>query len=513
MSVNGLLYVTPFTDYLKKDLQFYDMVPLVKKISFRDKKTGEMKEFDKRDGYEHKSIDLFTVCEENSTGITHKGLFRRIAGLIHKNGDTFSFDDKDPLKEFFFDKSVIDGLRPEQVRVLLNILGEINTGQDGWKSGKPVPPPGAGSGGALVEATMSTGKTHIIAALLKCFPTSQCLVVTKKRSVMSRLLSGLSELLPGQKIGIFHGTKKDKQRITVCSEALLDAFDTSQVSLIIYDEVHNASGAVVSSTLLCFNKAIKVGLSGTLRKHLKRKFIEAIFGPIVDVITDEEAEEKDMVSAIKIYALHVPRGPDISRYEDVALERWGITNNQIRNEMIRDVVVAIPPDLQLIIFVRTIEHMANLCENFLSGDFVQYHGQLSAKEREIIEAKIISGELKRIVANDALSEGVNTTKLRVMIEAGWSITDQTVSQRAGRGRRKDKGKNLGVIVTFLDDWEIPDLLQGMTKSNPLQARAEKRISNYKSRGWPILKIHNPDEINFSEIQDAEVDSKLVRDSS
>jgi superfamily II DNA or RNA helicase len=498
--IDGVLKIVPFPEYLKAPLSFHDLVQVMEPFSYRKKGTGEIVTGERRAGYKNETRPLYTELQEIGGAVTHRGLFRRVLSLVGQNQDEAVVECRDHLPSFTFSPEVVRGLREEQVRVVLKVLSEVGTGQKGWQNNPRFVKPHPGSGGALIEATMSTGKTHIIGALIRCFPDVKILVVTKKKSVVKRLVDGLSELITSEPVGVFFGPKKDPRRITVCSEALLDSFDTSQIGLILYDEVHNASGEVVSNILLQFDRAIKVGLSGTLSSHKKKKFIESIFGPIVDTITDEEADEKGLVSPIKIYALHVPKGPDVSGHADVALERWGITKNVHRNKLIAQVVQLVPPDMQMIVFVRTIDHIEELLEKLPPG-FVAYHGQLSDSERSRIEAGVMSGNIKRLVANDSYSEGVDTTKLRVMVEAGWSINDETVSQRAGRNRRRDAGKNLGVVITFLDDWEIPCQVEGMSKKNPLKDRALSRIRNYTKRGWPVLKINDPKEIDFSEIQD------------
>lgn len=496
---NGLLTVTPFPEYLKKPLSFYELVTVMKPFEYRDK-SGKLCSGERKDGYENKLRPLFTEIESTGGAVTHRGLFRRIHNLILENGDTPKISRKCTLPSFVFSREVVEGLLEEQQRVLLNVLSEIGTGQVGWEKNSFLVQPHPGSGGALVEATMSTGKTFIIAALIKCFPHVNVLVVTKKVSVINRLVSGLSEIIKTEPIGVFFGLKKQPQRVTVCSEALLSSFDTNQIGLIIYDEVHNSSGEVVSSILLQFDRSVKIGLSATLSNHKKKKFIESIFGPIVDTIDDEEADQKNLVAPVKVYALHIDKGPDISGHVETGLERWGITRNSHRNKLIAQIVERVPEHMQLIIFVRTIDHIEELMSKLPPG-FSVYHGQLSGPERSRVEAGIISGELKRIVANDALSEGVNTTKLRVMIEAGWSINDETVSQRAGRNRRKDDGKKMGIIITMLDDWEIKGDVEGLSKTNPLKQRAASRLRVYEKRKWPVLKIKKIDEIDFSEIED------------
>jgi superfamily II DNA/RNA helicase len=137
---------------------------------------------------------------------------------------------------------------------------------------------------------------------------------------------------------------------------------------------------------------------------------------------------------------------------------------------------------------------------YLSGDFVAYNGNMPNSVRKSIEERFCSGEIKRLLATDAFSEGVDTTHVSVVMEWGWSSTDQTVSQRAGRGRRKSPGKNLSLVITPSDDWEILTSIEGVTKDNPLHSKRRKRVLNYKKRGWPVRKVRTVKEIDFSQIR-------------
>lgn len=501
VSCLGVLYISPFPPYLCDLLKYTDIVTKWKTVCYTDKRSGENRSTKIRDGYEPRSVHLYTFDPDSGLGVTHKGSLRSILNTIRMHGDTYTFEERTPLTPFYFGPDVVEGLYEVQARVVINVLSEIGSGQIGYESDPTKVAPSIGSGGALVEATMSTGKTRIISALVKCFPESNILVVTKKTSVIERLVVGLSELLPSEKVGTFYGKKKDRRRVTVCSERMIMHFDTEDIGLIIYDEVHNASGPNISEALINFNKTIKVGLTGTLTKQQRLRALESIFGPLVDTVTDEEAEQNDMVSLVKVYALSVKEGPDISGIKDlVKMERWGVTFNDYRNKLIAQVARSIPPGLQAIFFVRTIDHINNLIENYLPSDFEFYHGQLPDSKRRDIERRLVSGEIKRLVANDSLSEGVDTVKARVVVDVGWSATDSTVSQRAGRNRRKDEGKSMGVIITLRDNWKITGDLPGDEKDNPMKARASKRISMYRKRKWPILKIEDISQVDFSEVE-------------
>lgn len=504
MARDGYLFITPVPPGLDVELRFWEVVEITKPFSYRDGESGQMVFGTRRAGYSGNWTSLMT--EANGVACFGRGLFRRVANFLQASGIPFTFEeDRSFYPSFHFGPDVVAGLRPEQMRVLMSILAELGVGQIGWQSDTARVPPRPGSFGALVSATMSTGKTVIIAALIRCFPETKIVVVTKKKSVIRRLVGGLQDYLPeiSHEIGEFHGGRKNERRITVCSEALVDSFDTSLVGLLIHDEVHNGSGTQVSMGIMSYTRACKVGFSGTIDRHPKLKFLESQYGPVVDTISDAEAEELGRVSLVKVYVLKTKRGPDVSGMKEITLERHGITNNHQRNKLIGAVCQAIPENLQTVVFVRTIQHIEILVEKYLPPGFVVYHGQLKDKERAAIEKDLCDGKITRLIANDALSEGVDTTHVRVIVEAGYSATDQTVSQRGGRARRKADGKKMGVIITPSDDWTIDTDMDGVEKENPLKKKRISRVSNYSKRGWPVVKINEIHEINFSEINESE----------
>lgn len=507
ISRGGYLFITPIPQGLDEELRFWEIVDVVKSFSFRDE-DGEKVTGTRRSGYKGQWANL--LSDHMGVGCCQRGLLRRVINFIWGSGLQFTFKEENPLMPFHFGPDVVapfcskDGpisMRPEQQRALLHILCEIGCGQEGAVLGNGLVLPSPGSGGALISATMSTGKTLIIAGLIRCFPNAKIIVTSKKKSVVRRLFDGLTEYLKPieHEIGIYYGPKKNERRITVCSEALLDSFDTSQVRLLIHDEVHNSSGQQIALAVTAYIIAAKVGFSGTIDRHARLKFIEAMYGPVVDTISDEEAESLDRVAKVKVYVLKTHKGPDVSDMNELTLERHGVTNNHQRNKLAGQVSRAIPQGIQVIIFVRTIAHIDVLMDKYLPPGFVVYHGQLGDTERRDIETRLCSGEITRLIANDALSEGVDTTHVKVILEWGWSTTDQTVSQRGGRARRKAKGKNIGIVVTPSDDWEIPTELDGVSKDNPMKMKRVNRVSNYSKRGWEVVKVDQISQINFDEV--------------
>jgi hypothetical protein len=97
-----------------------------------------------------------------------------------------------------------------------------------------------------------------------------------------------------------------------------------------------------------------------------------------------------------------------------------------------------------------------------------------------------------------------------LIDANWTSSDRSVSQKGGRNRRLKEGKNWGVIVNFQDEWcdvmrhntierltgmnvPVPDDIKQMDR---LKRRANTRLSQYRDRGWSVERIDVPSEIEF-----------------
>jgi hypothetical protein len=197
----GYLFITPIPPGLDEELRFWEVVDVVKTFSYRGG-DGEKATGIRRSGYKGQWADLLSY--HMGVGCCQRGLLRRVVNFILTNGLTFVFKEENPLVPFHFGPDVMapfhtkDGpisMRPEQQRALLNILCELGCGQEGAAPGSGLVPPSPGSGGALISATMATGKTLIIAGLIRCFPKAKIVITSKKRSVVRRLFDGLTEYL------------------------------------------------------------------------------------------------------------------------------------------------------------------------------------------------------------------------------------------------------------------------------------------------------------------------------
>lgn len=517
---DGMLWLMPPVAELQEDLKFWCRKPVKEAYSYFDRRKGEQVSGERFAGMTGSYEMLYSLTEDGSYMVINEGLFHRVTNVLAANGYGYTYRRIAPLPEFDFGSHILAPMwseehqaflpmRPEQISAVIHLLAASGCG----RRGGPTPTPG--SGGGLANLTMSTGKTFLIAALIRAFRHLKIVITTYRSSVVRRLYDGLNEILnpEGIQIGMVTGSVKKREDICVCTDKSLTEFDPDEVGLILYDEVHRAGADNTSQDLLAFKKAVKFGFSGTIKSHDRLRYIESIFGPVAYEFEDEEAEALGRVSPVKCYALSVPDGVIVHGANNAQKESRVITNNKFRNQVIQQVAERVPDDMQFIIYVRTIEHIEVLRDKFLPPGYEVYHAELPQKEKLRLEAGIYDGSIKRMIANSSFSEGVDTTKLRVLLNADWTASDQTVSQRGGRNRRNDDGKLLGIIIDLRDDWienkrkahleelgMAGDMIpEDMEKPDNLFTKAKSRISRYKKRGWPVINIDSAAEIDFTEV--------------
>jgi superfamily II DNA or RNA helicase len=474
----GSLWIQPasLTGFLKAQLQYWQRYTPSEVKEFLDSRTGFMVTREVRTN-EVKVVKVNLYREEGNYLVAHEGVLNRVLHLCAQAGYDVNYVKLPPLfPQPRFDPGVVRGLMPDQVECFVSIMSAVGS-------------PGLiGGSGALIQATMGAGKTWVIAALCRAYRRN-VMVVTRGKAVVRRLHTGLTDILAddGLSVGIYQGATKVRGDITVTTAKLMRHFDPDEIDVLIFDECHHAAGNQTSVEVMGFDKAIKIGLSATIKDRFDGKdaLLQALFGPMVYELTDQQAEELGRVVPMKVFALQVPFGPSTSTWKSmVAKERNAIWRNMHRNKAIQDVAETVPPDQQLIVFVATKEHGEILQRGFLQG-YPFYHGDMSDGEQRPLLAAFESGELKRLIATDSIGEGVDPQNLMVVIDANWKTSSTQVPQRAGRNRRHGVNKTWGVLVTFQDDFD--DLAR--QKSN-------ERLSQYRKRGYQVTLIAHPSSIEY-----------------
>lgn len=434
-------------------------------VTFFDKKLGKNRTMKKRGKMTTKVEPLFAVGGDGAL-YTHDGMLSTVANTLTKLGFVYDYTRLDPQwPKPVLSPAVVRGLFPEQKECFIRMISSI--------------------GGCIIEGATSAGKTRIIRALIMAFPHCRIVVMTHRQSVVRGLQKNLNELLleDGIKVGICQSPNIDIRRVTISTIGSAHHLDPSQVDILIGDEFHRFAADNASEIWLSFNRALKFGLSATLTNRFdgKDKYLESLAGPMVFELTDQELESAGRVPPLFVYFLSVPDGPEIDSYGDVKRKRLGLWRNATRNGLIKQAAEHVPADQQLLIFVETKEHLDELL--LLMPDFEVCHGELNVKARELIENRFTSGEAKRVISTDCLSEGVDPRHLMVMIDATAVKGDSSMVQKRGRLRRP--GKAHGVLIQFQDEW-----------STNFENKARSRIKEHRKRGDSVFERSSLTDIRF-----------------
>lgn len=434
-----------------------------------DPETGR-KRYQKGTGISVETRSLF-VEQESGAIITHNNMYPRVAARLRELGIPFSYQKSGAWPVPTINPGVVKGLDEAQVTAVSSLLAAAQTG------------------GGMVEACTGSGKTRVIAALIRAFKRHRIAVMTSSISVVRGLHQNLTELLEGEGIalGLCHGSHKDPKRITIVSTGTAEYIEPDEIDVLIVDEAHQVTGDKASSSVLLFNKALRFGLSGTISDRFdgKERLLESMFGPIAFTFTDQQAEESGRVCPLHAYFLSVPDGPDVEWLSIERRTKNGIWCNDIRNKLVKDAIDVAPADQQALIFVSTIEHLNELQK--LMPEFEVCHGQLKKKEREEIEKRFVNGECLRLISTDCLSTGVDPRHLMIMIDASHVKGDAAMVQKRGRLRRHAPGKTHGVLINFMDEW-----------SEKLGRKALKRVAEHKDRGDLTHVMARVEDIVFSQ---------------
>ena len=102
-------------------------------------------------------------------------------------------------------------------------------------------------------------------------------------------------------------------------------------------------------------------------------------------------------------------------------------------------------------------------------------GEVTAKKREAVLARVRSGELRVVVATQLADEGLDLPMVDAVVLAAPSSHKPATRQRVGRACRALEGKRTPIVVDVVDDgdWAL--------------RKWSARKSLYRSLWWPIRR--------------------------
>jgi superfamily II DNA or RNA helicase len=350
----------------------------------------------------------------------------------------------------------------------------------------------------VVKAVTGFGKTTCIGAAALLFPEAKIHVVTKSVDVAERIVRSLKRFLP--KVGMVGDGRKQWERVTVITAGSLEHSD-GDADFLFADEVHQLATVNFSTTIAGrYLHSRNFGLSATpyARMDGAHAVLEPLFGPMVFDLPYQQAVELGLVVPIRVrwLPIRLARNPVESVKNPVSRKKYGIWTNQDRNRMIAAAVSDYPEEYQILILVETIEHAVNLgscLPDFTLVYSTMYPSDCSAYKRKgllppdykpltdvdkcRLRDQFEAGTLKRVIATDVWSTGVDFEQLNVLVRADARASDIVDVQGPGRVSRTYTSpdgarKEYGEVIDCIDNFDAN-----------FYRRSEGRRKSYKLLGW------------------------------
>jgi superfamily II DNA or RNA helicase len=351
--------------------------------------------------------------------------------------------------------------------------------------------------GGIVVAPTGFGKSFLFAAVCLMFPNANIHVITRRRDVMKRLIRHLVKYIPN--VGQVGGGSKTWERVTVItadSMHLVDHCPTKEADIVLYDEVHEAAAPSYALELSRYNHARMYGFTATPEGRFDgaHHSLEGLFGPKIFEMTYPEAVEHGLVLPVKVDWIDVRMDNPCEYKKETAKERAGIWRNKTRNQLIAQKANEFSEEDQVLILVRTLEHAVFLKQElpdfklcYDKMDTEVYNGlvkkgmldklnepQMTPAARDKMARDFEAGVLKKVIATDVWSTGVDFPQLSVLIRADARASEIMDIQAPGRVVRKhdESGKDKGLVIDCMDYFD-----------QAFMRRSLERRKTYIKQGW------------------------------
>lgn len=350
----------------------------------------------------------------------------------------------------------------------------------------------------IIKAVTGFGKTTCIGAAAILFPEAKIDVVTKSVDVAERIVRSLRRFIP--KVGMIGDGWKQRERVTVITAGSLQHAD-GEADFLFADEVHQLATVNLSTALAArYRNSRNFGMSATpyARMDNAHAILEPLFGPMIFDLPYQQAVELGLVVPVKVrwLPIRLSHNPAERFKHRVARKRNGIWTNHARNSMIAEAVREYPEGCQILILVETIEHAVHL--GSLLPEFTLMYSQmapydcaaykrakllpadyrpLSDIQKHEMRGQFETGALKRVIATDVWSTGVDFEQLNVLVRADDRDSDIVDVQGPGRVSRTYTAPD-GTVKEF---GEVIDCMD--TFDPTFYRKSSGRRDSYKLLGW------------------------------
>lgn len=346
--------------------------------------------------------------------------------------------------------------------------------------------------GGLIDACPGFGKTTLFKVIATGFSKAKIDVVIRPKDVVRRVVRDMTRLFP--LVGQVGAGKRSLGRITIYTADSLHLAD-GDTDILLADECHQLMADSYAGEIgRAYRQTRNYAFTGTPERmdgaHAR---LQMFFGPRIFHLPYQQGVELGLVVPIRIRWLDIalPHDPSSGK-KDVPQKRWGIWRNDARNAMFAsDARTNYSPDEQVLMLVETFDHAVHLwrmlpefdlcygerededLENYkraglLPANFVH----MSGTRREMLRNQFEAGIIKKVIATDVWSTGVDFERLSVLYRLDARESATLDGQAPCRPCRIYEGKQYAEVVDGYDRF-----------SKFFKRKSEVRHRHYSSYGW------------------------------
>ena len=446
----------------------------------RDLLTYEKKDF----GIEYGDIKvsrqwtrLYSISNDSKYLFAAAGFLDAITDLLKRSKVLFTVKDVSPVPDPVPDFSNIDELRPGQEPIFRALIENRRL---------------------IVQSPCASGKTFLSCQLVQAFPNSKLLFVVPGRDAAKSLRDRLLKYRGS--VGLVGADSFTVGSVTVTTLASLPKLIDGYVwNLVVFDEVQNAGCDTAFNALMRLKNVSKmIGLSASPvgRGDGTDARVKALFGEIKFKLGYKEAVDLGLVTPVKYVFYSVDGAGVCDSKKWLVQRRNNIWRNPVRNRFIANVCRSWEDFGQILIFVKTVEHLLHLAKflpdyslcysNFptkrsaefkrkqlIGDDFVP----ITNSSRDQLRIDFEKNKIQKCIATFVWGAAVDFLYVRTICRADAEVGAIVDTQLPGRGARVIDAKPFAVIVDFHDSFD-----------SVLYKRSKRREFNYKSIGFTPLPL-------------------------
>jgi len=341
-------------------------------------------------------------------------------------------------------EGIIMKLRPYQEEAVNSIISSYNSGIKRQ----------------LIVLPTGSGKTILIAAVLRLFENKKVLIVSHRSEILNQTLKTM-ELYLDARVSVYYSRIKDLSgeivigTIQSCHrERSLSSIQDKNFDLLIIDEAHHSCAktykklirAISPSLLLGFTATPSLANGNTLGEIYQKITYSKQVKELIDAGFLSDVYGRKIRIEFNLKSVRSKRGDFVNSSLSAAINRPSV-NNVIVEKYKEHVKKG-----KAIAFCVNISHAINLSKAFNAGginsSFI-YGTMKDVEKRKHIDA-LRSGGINVLTSVGVLTEGFDMPEIDTIVMTRPTKSKSLYIQMVGRGLRKAMNKNKCFVLDFVD---------------------------------------------------------------